>query len=174
LLLSRDGDTSPLDGLDLERASSGAEADIVLIAGSEGDVHDMAYYEALLAPAARRNVPCLCTNPDRIMLTRQGTAFGAGRIAELYQDLGGTVRWIGKPLADIYDSALDFLGHPDPSRICCIGDSVEHDIAGAAAAGLRTLLVKTGILAGAPSGELDRLFETYGAVPDYTADRFAW
>ncbi len=52
------------------------------------------------------------------MLTAEGTAFGAGRIAELYQELGGTVRWIGKPFADIYAAAIDFLGHPIYKHVC--------------------------------------------------------
>ncbi|MHC1549894.1 TIGR01459 family HAD-type hydrolase [Phyllobacterium sp. K27] len=174
LLISRDGDTSPLDGLDLERTAKGEDADIVLIAASEGDVHDLDYYRSLLEPAAMRGVPCLCTNPDKIMLTAEGTAFGAGRIADLYQELGGTVRWIGKPFADIYASALDFLGHPHPDRVCCIGDSIEHDIAGAAGAGLKSILVKTGILAGSEPQHLQNLFAEHGATPDYTIDRFIW
>lgn len=174
LLISRDGDTSPLDGLDLQCTATGTDADIVLIAASEGDMYDLSHYRTLLAPAAKRGVPCLCTNPDKIMLTEKGTAFGAGRIAELYQELGGTVRWIGKPFADIYATALDFLGSPDPDRVCCIGDSIEHDIAGAARAGLRSMLVKTGILAGSSSEELRQLFEEHGATPDYTIDRFIW
>lgn len=172
LLISRDGDTSPIDGLDIVRTESGEDADTILIAASEGDIHDLGHYERLLAPAARRGVPCLCTNPDKIMLTRDGTSFGAGRIAELYGELGGTVRWIGKPFPDIYDWALEFLGHPQ--RICCIGDSIEHDIAGAARAGLRSMLVKTGILADADEAELDRLFRRHGARPDYVAERFSW
>jgi HAD superfamily hydrolase (TIGR01459 family) len=90
LLVSRDGDTSPLDGLDLTRAESGEDADFILLAASEGDVHPLSFYETLLAPAAARGVPCLCTNPDKIMLTKDGTAFGAGRIAELYAGLMAT------------------------------------------------------------------------------------
>lgn len=174
LLISRDGDTSPLGGLDLERTATGENADIVLIAASEGDIHDLDYYRNLLEPAARRGVSCLCTNPDKIMLTAEGTAFGAGRIAELYRELGGTVRWIGKPFADIYAAAIDFLGHPNPERVCCIGDSIEHDVAGAAGAGLKSVLVKTGILAGSNTQQLQSLFAEHGASPDYTIDRFIW
>lgn len=174
LLISRDGDVSPLTGLDLERTESGADADFVLLAGSEGDVHPLSHYEALLAPAARRGVPCLCTNPDKVMLTKEGTAFGAGRIAELYEALGGTVRWIGKPFADIYASALDFLGHPDPARVCAIGDSIEHDIAGAVNARLRAVLVTTGILERASDAERRRLFAEHGASPDFILPKFTW
>ncbi len=174
LLISRDGDVSPLTGLDLERTESGADADFVLLAASEGDVHPLSHYEALLAPAARRGVPCLCTNPDKVMLTKEGTAFGAGRIAELYEELGGTVRWIGKPFADIYASALDFLGQPDSTRVCAIGDSIEHDIAGAANAGLHAVLVTTGILERASDAERRRLFAEHGASPDFILPKFTW
>jgi HAD superfamily hydrolase (TIGR01459 family) len=174
LLISRDGDLSPLKGLDLVRTESGEEADIVLLAGSEGDVHPLVHYEDLLRPAARRGVPCLCTNPDKLMLTRTGLAFGAGRIAERYEGLGGKVRWIGKPFPDIYDFALDFLGRPDPARVCAIGDSVEHDIAGAAAAGFGSVLVATGILEHQSEGERRRLFAEHAAMPDFILPQFLW
>lgn len=174
LLISRDGDTSPLDGLDLVRTERGEEADFILLAASEGDVHPLSFYEALLIPAARRGIPCLCTNPDKIMLTKNGTAFGAGRIAELYEELGGTVRWIGKPFPDIYAAARDFLGSTAPERICCIGDSIEHDIAGAADAGLKSILVTTGILETASDAERQALFAGHGATPDFILPSFRW
>lgn len=174
LLVSRDGDLSPIKGLDLERTDSGADADVVLLAASEGDVYPLSHYEALLAPAAARGVPCLCTNPDKVMLTKEGTAFGAGRIAELYEELGGTVRWIGKPFADIYASALDFLGQPEPTRVCAIGDSIEHDIAGAANGGLHSVLVTTGILENASDEERRKLFAEHGASPDFILPKFIW
>ncbi|ACP23193.1 HAD superfamily protein involved in N-acetyl-glucosamine catabolism (plasmid) [Sinorhizobium fredii NGR234] len=174
LLVSRDGDLSPLNGLDLVRTDSGEAADIVLIAASEGDVYPLAHYEDLLRPAARRGVPCLCTNPDKVMLTPSGQAFGAGRIAELYEGLGGKVRWIGKPFPDIYDLALDFLGRPDPARVCAIGDSIEHDIAGATGAGLGSVLVTTGILEHQSEEERRRLFDEHGVTPDFILPRFLW
>jgi HAD superfamily hydrolase (TIGR01459 family) len=172
LLISRDNDTSPLAGLDIRRTDDAGDADIVLIAASEGDRFELEHYQALLEPAAKRRVPCLCTNPDKIMLTRNGTAFGAGRIADLYEELGGSVRWIGKPFADIYALARDFLGDIAPERICAIGDSVEHDIAGAHAAGFASILVTTGILEQTRDEDRQRLFEVHGATPDYVLPMF--
>lgn len=172
LLISRDDDTSPLQDLPFDRCESGSEADVVLIAASEGDRHDLGHYERLLAPAARRGVRCLCTNPDKVMLTPSGQAFGAGRIAELYEALGGTVTWIGKPFPAIYDHAKAFLAPTPPERICAIGDSVEHDIAGARAAGLSTILVETGIHAGATPAERRDLYLRHHAEPDYTLPQF--
>lgn len=147
LLLSREGDTSLIDGLGLLRVSRAEEAGLVVIAGSEGERISLAEYEAMLRPAASRGVPALCLNPDRIMLTALGPAFGAGRIAELYEGLGGQVRWIGKPHREIYETALRMLGDPDRRRVIGIGDSVEHDVAGAKAAGCDAALVLTGIAA---------------------------
>jgi len=174
LLISRDGDTSPLDGLDLTRTERGEDAEVILLAASEGDVHPLSFYETLLAPAAARGVPCLCTNPDKIMLTKDGTAFGAGRIAELYEELGGQVRWIGKPFPDIYATAREFLGPIAPEKICCIGDSIEHDIAGAAGAGLKSILVTTGILETATEVERQALFAAHRATPDFILPTFIW
>jgi HAD superfamily hydrolase (TIGR01459 family) len=172
LLISRDGDLSPLEGLDIVSTDVASEADIVLIAASEGDVHPLEYYATLLRPAAMAGTPCLCTNPDKVMLTRTGTAFGAGRIAELYAEMGGPVRWIGKPFADIYAEARRLLPDIAPARICAIGDSIEHDIAGAAQAGFASVLVTTGILADATTEERARLYAEHGAAPDFVLPGF--
>lgn len=174
LLIARDGDRSAVNGLPLTLTQDGAEADIVLLSASEGDRYDLDHYRRLLAPAATRGIACLCTNPDRIMLTPDGPRFGAGRIAALYEELGGKVTWIGKPFAQIYTTALEMLGDPDPATIVCVGDSVEHDIAGGRAAGLKTALVATGILETAGDGERAALFAEHGTTPDFLLPAFRW
>jgi HAD superfamily hydrolase (TIGR01459 family) len=174
LLISRDGDRSAVDGLALRLVPEGSEADVVLLAASEGDRYEIGHYRKLLEPAVRRGVPCYCTNPDKIMLTATGRQFGAGRIAELYQELGGKVFWIGKPFAEIYRAALALCGGPRPENVVCVGDSVEHDIAGGQASGLATALVATGILADAGDAELAALFERHDARPDYLLPAFTW
>ncbi len=174
LLIARDGDRSAVEGLPLTLVETGEEADIVLLSASEGDRFDLDHYRRMLQPAAARGVRCLCTNPDKIMLTSVGPRFGAGRIAELYSELGGEVSWIGKPFPDIYAAALDMLGAPDPARVVCVGDSIEHDIAGGQGAGLRTALVMTGVLETSSEAERDRLFAEHGAVPDFLVRTFAW
>ena len=174
LLASRDNDLSPLTGLDLEPCADGTLADFVLIAGSEADRFDLDHYRRLLEPAARRNLPCWCTNPDTLMLTPQGPRFGAGRIAGLYQEMGGTVRFIGKPFADIYRLALGSVGNPDRNRVICLGDSVEHDIVGARQAGLRSALVTSGILEGVSDAAREDLCRSHNAWPDYLLPGFIW
>lgn len=174
LLIARDGDRSAVEGLPLSLVETGDQADIVLLSASEGDRFDLDHYRRRLQPAAARGARCLCTNPDKIMLTSVGPRFGAGRIAELYAELGGDVTWIGKPFPEIYAAALDMLGKPDPARVVCVGDSIEHDIVGGQGAGLRTALVMTGVLEASSQAERDRLFAEYGATPDFLVRTFAW
>jgi HAD superfamily hydrolase (TIGR01459 family) len=172
LLISRDGDRSAIDGLPLTLTDSGDDAELVLISASEGDRYDLDHYRRLLGPAAARQVPCFCTNPDRVMLTAVGPRFGAGELADLYESLGGSVARIGKPYPAIYDAALVLAGNPDRASVVCVGDSVEHDIAGGAGVGVATALVLSGILADVTN--LTALFDREGAYPDYKLDAFRW
>ncbi|WP_425486838.1 TIGR01459 family HAD-type hydrolase [Aminobacter niigataensis] len=174
LLIARDGDRSAVEGLPLTLVDAGEEADIVLLSASEGDRHDLDHYRRLLQPAVARGARCLCTNPDKIMLTSVGPRFGAGRIAELYAELGGEVTWIGKPFPEIYAAALEMLGDPGLARVVCVGDSIEHDISGGQGAGLRTALVMTGVIETSSAAERERLFAEHGATPDFLVRTFAW
>ncbi|RUV78015.1 TIGR01459 family HAD-type hydrolase, partial [Mesorhizobium sp. M5C.F.Ca.IN.020.14.1.1] len=113
LLISREGDRSAIEGLPFALTGDGDDAELVLIAASEGDHYDIDHYRRLFAPAAMRQVPCFCTNPDKIMLTAVGPRFGAGQLADLYESLGGSVTRIGKPYTPIFDAALALAGNPD-------------------------------------------------------------
>lgn len=172
LLISRDGDTSLIDGLGIDLAERAEEADVVLIAGSEAPHVTLDQYAERLAPAAARGVPALCVNPDVTMLTPEGLAFAPGRIAMRYRDLGGEVVSIGKPYPDIYRAVLE--RYPEASRLVGIGDSVEHDVAGARAAGIASAFVHTGIAAHLDEAGLEALFDHHRVRPDYVLDRFAW
>ncbi|MER9655856.1 TIGR01459 family HAD-type hydrolase [Mesorhizobium sp. M0152] len=171
LLISRDNDRTAIEGLPFVLTGAGDTADLVLIAASEGDRYDLDHYRRLLAPAAARQVPCFCTNPDTVMLTAVGPRFGAGRLADLYESLGGSVTRIGKPGPAIFETALALAGEPDRRSVVCVGDSVEHDIAGGKGVGLATALVLSGILADTP--DLAGVFDEYGAQPDYITGAFS-
>ncbi len=175
-VISRDADHSCVEGLDIVVTSDISEASLIIIAESQSDRFSEGHYENLLGKAAAANVPCWCTNPDRHMLTPQGTTFGAGWIAGLYEQLGGTVVWFGKPHLPIYHKALERLSiaQKTPPNVLCIGDSVEHDIAGGRGAGLKTALVRTGIHKEMALTDLEALFRKYGAVPDYIIPAFAF
>lgn len=173
LTISSGGDRNLADSLDFESVEDAALADVVIISGSEAERIPLADYRTRLEAAARRGVPCYCTNPDRHKLSKgDGVAPGAGSIALAYEDLGGPVRWFGKPHPAIYRHAQALLKTVSAERIVCIGDSLEHDIAGAAGAGLSSCLVRTGILADTADAGLASLADSYGARPDFLMDRF--
>ncbi|MEP0520457.1 MAG: TIGR01459 family HAD-type hydrolase [Hyphomicrobiales bacterium] len=174
LLLARDDDMSAIDGLDLELTNKPNDADLVLIAGSRGDELDLCDYETMLADPAERQIMCICTNPDMSMLTPIGKKFGAGKIAELYEALGGSVHWIGKPHKMIYEAAMARLGDIESDRILCIGDSPAHDIAGGIGAGLQTALVRTGIHADYADEDVEAECRKTGTLPNFFLSRFSF
>lgn len=107
-----------------------------------------------LAPAASRHVPALCANPDRTMLSGIGLQPAPDAIVKVYEDLGGRVTFVGKPFPAIYHETLKRAGRAG-DRVPCIGDSLEHDIRGGAAAACRTALVRTGLPAGIGDADLE-------------------
>jgi len=172
-LHSRDGDLSPVMGLDVTLVNAPEQAELMIIAGSQGDEISLDQYRNMLAPAAKKRVPAFCTNPDMTMLTPSGPQIGAGRIAEIYQDLGGQVSYVGKPFPLIYRVARDMLRQPEPRKVLCIGDSPAHDVAGGKAAGFATALVRTGLHAGLSD---TALFEhcASSATPDFILPDFSF
>ncbi|MEM8753121.1 MAG: TIGR01459 family HAD-type hydrolase [Pseudomonadota bacterium] len=163
VLIARDGDRSLVEGKPLSLVPLGGAAEIVLIAGAEPERTDRAAYRAALAPLARAGVPALCANPDTAMYADGRAAFGAGLIAEDYRADGGPVETLGKPGAAMFEAGLAALGTTDPARTLMIGDSPEHDVAGAKAAGCATLLVTDGVQGG-----------TGGGAADYALPRLVW
>jgi HAD superfamily hydrolase (TIGR01459 family) len=166
LTLSSSGAHDLADALGLVSTRDAARADLLLISGSQTDRKPIEHYERLIAPLAARGVPCLCTNPDKLMLTQKGLCPGAGAIATLYEKLGGLVIWIGKPYAAIYQLAAAVAGVPAPRDILCVGDSIEHDIVGARHFGAVAALVRTGILAELSESALARECAAHGVLPD--------
>ncbi len=174
LVLSRDDDLSGIEGLDLTPTDDPEAARMILLAGSRGGEWTLDDYRALLSGPAARGVPCLCTNPDMTMLIPGGRSFGAGRIAQLYEELGGPVELIGKPYPLIYTVAARLLPGIPAGRVLCIGDSPAHDVRGGRAAGHATALVRTGIHEGEPLDDLLAHCAETGDVPDYVIPRFAF
>lgn len=172
-LIGRAGDSYGFDDLGLVAAPP-AEAAFILLLGSDAPATSLDAYDELLRPAAAIGVPALCCNPDRLMLTGQGLVPAPGAIAARYASLGGPVRWIGKPHPEIYRAALALAGNPPPSRVLALGDSIEHDVIGAAGLGIDTGLVRTGLLAGIGSAEIAARCAAAGREPDWILPALKW
>jgi HAD superfamily hydrolase (TIGR01458 family) len=85
---------------------------------------------------------CLHKNPW--WQTARGALLDAGAfVAGLEYAAGTTATVLGKPSASYFEAALEALD-ADPERSWMVGDDVDADIGGAAALGIRTILVRTG------------------------------
>ena len=173
-VIGRAGDSYGFDDLALPPVDQPALAEFILVLGSDAPATSLEAYRDLLRPAAEVALPALCCNPDRLMLRDGGQVPAPGAIAELYAALGGPVRWIGKPYAEIYRAALARAGDPPPARVLALGDSIEHDVAGAAALGIATALVRTGLLAGIGLAEIGARCAVAGCTPDWLLPALTW
>ncbi len=118
--------------------------------GLDGARMDAADYLADIEPLAARGVVMHCLNPDRMVIRGGVPEACAGAIADLYEGLGGTVLWYGKPHPTIYQHALGLAGNPDKSNVVAIGDALPTDVLGAARQGIDCIFVTGGIHAGEP------------------------
>lgn len=85
------------------------------------------------------------TNPDLTFPFEDGFAPGAGSIlAAISAATGKQPAIIGKPESTMFEVALQRM-KTDPARTAMIGDRLETDILGAQRAGLKTILVLSGI-----------------------------
>ena len=133
------------EGLDLEYVDAPEEAQFILNTGPAGWDDRIEDYEPLLRKALGRGLPMVCANPDLVVMRGSTLHLCAGALAKWYEEAGGRVRWHGKPFRSVYDSCLRLLGIADRSRILAVGDSLRTDIAGAAGAGIDSLLIAGGI-----------------------------
>ncbi len=108
-------------------------------------------YRPLLERFAARGVPFICGNPDLVVHVGHDLLPCAGALALIYEELGGSVAWAGKPYRPAYDLALEAArsargGHPvDPAKVLVIGDAVRTDLAGARLMGFDSLFIAGGI-----------------------------
>ena len=113
-----------LQGLELERAPTIAEADFILNTGPWGWEETADNYAARLAEARARDLPMVCANPDLVVMHKSRAMICAGTLAEQYEAIGGRVAWHGKPFGAVYESCFacsgpTTVGASSPSATVC-------------------------------------------------------
>jgi HAD superfamily hydrolase (TIGR01459 family) len=182
LHICSDRDLEIRHGLDLEYVERAEEAEFILNTGPAGWDDTLDDYAPSLAVGRERGLKMCCANPDLMVNHGAKLALCAGALAVHYEEIGGAVRWHGKPYPSVYESCLRLLDIADKSRILAVGDSLRTDIAGANGAGLDCLLIAgQGIHvdefapAGTPDLERIEAAAARAAVqPTMTAARFTW
>jgi HAD superfamily hydrolase (TIGR01459 family) len=128
----------------------------------------------------------VCANPDIVVERGDTLVYCAGALADAYAALGGEVLYCGKPHAPIYQVALAMAqkvrGAIVPrNRVLAIGDSVRTDLKGAAAFGIDSLFITSGIHAEEYGGRdtpdldaLNKIFSDGGVTPKAVMFGLKW
>lgn len=147
---------------------AGAEAAFVVVGFTPHATYEDLAMASLLV---HRGVRFVGTNPDPSYPSEIGPLPGAGALlAVITTATGVEPMLIGKPGPIVFQEAVKRLGG-DPAGVVMVGDRLSTDIAGAKAAGLRAVLVLSGIstradVAGSPV-KPDYIFDDINALADF-------
>jgi HAD superfamily hydrolase (TIGR01459 family) len=145
LHIGSERDLEMREGLAFDFVDHPDDADFILNTGPAGWEDRIADYDQTLYAAQVRGLPMVCANPDFVVIHNGRPALCAGALAQRYEELGGTVRWHGKPYRSVYDSCLERMNVADRRLLLAVGDSLRTDIAGANGAGIDAIVVAGGI-----------------------------
>uniref|UniRef100_A0A803P0J4 Uncharacterized protein n=1 Tax=Cannabis sativa TaxID=3483 RepID=A0A803P0J4_CANSA len=180
-----------LEGLGLQVVDKVKDAEFILAHGTEALGHPsgvacpmkLEELESILEQCATKKIPMVVANPDFVTVEARALRVMPGTLAAKYEELGGEVKWMGKPDKIIYESAMAMAG-VDASDSIAVGDSLHHDIKGANAAGIQSVFTTGGIHATelglncfgeiANSSSVQALASKYGAYPSYVIPAFTW
>ncbi|MDR3498340.1 MAG: TIGR01459 family HAD-type hydrolase [Parvibaculum sp.] len=128
-------------------------AAFVLVTGPFNDeVEGPEDYRAQFMRLVDKRLPMVCANPDIVVERGHRHIYCAGALARLYEELGGSVTYFGKPHGPIYGVArqklMEMAGRPIPdTHILAVGDGLATDMKGAAGQGIDALFITGGIAA---------------------------
>jgi HAD superfamily hydrolase (TIGR01450 family) len=155
-------DLPVFEGLETDFAPL-ADCDAIVCTGLVDDLNESGEtYRPAMHEARARALPLVCANPDLVVEVGGVLYPCAGAVAAIYEEIGGTVFWAGKPHIAAYEMALATAERlrgqvPERHRILAIGDAIRTDIAGAEGFGIDALLIGAGIHREdlMPSGRID-------------------
>ncbi len=185
-VITRQNDTSILDGLDVDVTDDVEKADFVLLLGMDYPMKTLEHYDADIRRAIQRRLKAVCANQDSKGLIGTNFLMGPGLLARRYEDAGGIVYYVGKPHAILFKHCIELFQKKDvfPSHTVMFGDTMAHDILGAHALGIDTCLFKSGLHAAnfmhcqnlkEVDNTLKNLIIQYGNImPNYLVDEMQW
>ena len=100
--LGPDRDKSLFANLGLKKTSLN-NADFVVCTGVNNNKDNLNKYFSILKKIKKRNLKMICANPDLIVHRGDRTEYCAGSIAKLYEKMGGSVKYFGKPYKYFYE-----------------------------------------------------------------------
>ena len=98
-------DADLLAGIDI-RFTEIDEADFILLSGMNNDtVETPDDYRDAMDIWHKHKLQLVCANPDRQVQFGDRVIYCAGAVAEIYEQNGGDVVWLGKPYQPVYERA---------------------------------------------------------------------
>ena len=100
---------------------------------------DLNYYEELFKNHLNKKM--ICTNPDLIVDKGNKRELCAGSIALVFEKMGGSVVYFGKPFSEVYNQSIDNKN----KKALSIGDNLNTDIKGANLLSYDSLIISNGV-----------------------------
>ncbi|MAW01703.1 MAG: TIGR01459 family HAD-type hydrolase, partial [Candidatus Pelagibacter sp.] len=128
-----------------------SDCDEIVCTGLNSTFDDIKAYENILMKNIKYKKTMICANPDEVVSRGTKLEYCAGKIAQVYNSLGGKVIYFGKPFVSIYNYAVETIQAQfkiksiDKQKILAIGDNLKTDIKGANNFGVDSVLILNGI-----------------------------
>ena len=129
---------------------------------------DLNFYKKFLKNEISKKM--ICTNPDLVVDRGNVREYCAGSIARIFQEIGGTVDYFGKPYPLVYNQAADIKN----KKVLCIGDNLNTDIKGANIQNFNSMLISDGIHKIEINNNFNNLFKEYDVTVDYIQSSLKW
>ncbi len=147
-------------------------SEFILCSGFLDDhANSLDYYRNLLKNYTRLKM--ICANPDLIVYRGSKKEYCAGKLASIFEELGGKVIYFGKPYPEIYNFCIK-----KNEKILVIGDNIRTDIKGANNMKFDSLFVIDGIhkneFLKLELNNYDKILEQYKTKADYYQEKLTW
>ena len=128
------------------------DCDEIICTGLNNAEEEIEIYDRLLKENIKYKKKMICANPDEVVSRGTKLEYCAGKIAQIYSNLGGEVLFFGKPFVSIYSFSLDRIKNKFPKiefstrhKILAVGDNLKTDIKGANNFNIDSMLILNGI-----------------------------
>lgn len=143
----RDADVIIAHGSGIVRGSIDGDTDNDISLGdffTTGNMEEV--IQPILKECASHGIPMVCANPDYITINPDGISKShmPGAMARLYEKIGGTCLYFGKPNVAHFEACIQKLNLPR-DKVVHVGDSLHHDIKGANDANIDSVFVTNGV-----------------------------
>ena len=130
---------------------------------------NLKFYENLLKDF--KNKKFVCTNPDLTVHKGLEEEYCAGKIAQIFEDIGGSVIYFGKPYKEVYLSCLDMS-----QKTLVIGDNLKTDIKGANNMKLDSVFITSGVHKSKTIDEnsMEKLLDEFKVSSNYFQKELTW